>query len=65
MTYSKRFGNYGVYTDGMLYIWFKDKEKALDYWAMVEKNSDEWLEDYDAVELREIKNGEILHIIEA
>ena len=64
MTYSKRFGNYGVYTDGMLYKWFKDEDKALAFWETVERTSDEWLDEYDTIELRDMKDEKTIRILE-
>jgi len=63
MTYSKRFGQYSIYTDGMAYKWFKELDNAQKYWeenfAPAEK-AEEWLEEYEEVELRNMKTGEVI-----
>lgn len=63
MTYSKRFGQYGIYTDGMIYKWFKELDNARKYWeenfAPAEK-AEEWLEEYEEVELRNMGTGEVI-----
>jgi hypothetical protein len=63
MTYSQKFGKYGIYTDGMLYRWFKDMDKAIKTWEDEFADAgcaDEWLEEYDDVELVDMKSGEVI-----
>lgn len=64
MTYSKKYGNYGIYTDGMLYKWFKDLDKALDYWKerfdAGTEIIEEWKDEYDSIELKNMRTGEII-----
>lgn len=66
MTYAQRFGKYGIYTDGLLSKWFKDIDKAEDFWRtniIGEDNAcaEEWLEAYDEVTLVDMKSGETIH----
>lgn len=47
----------------MLYKWFKDLDKALNYWNEITKNADvieEWLEEYDTIELVNMKTKELI-----
>ena len=63
MTYSQKFGNYGIYTDDMLYKWFKDLNKALDYWNEMTEDAEaveEWLEEYDTIKLVNMKTKEVI-----
>ena len=67
MTYSKKYGNYGIYTDGMLYKWFKNKKNAMDFWnndiVPDPETAVEWLEEYDSVKLVNMKTGELIKAI--
>lgn len=63
MTYAQKFGKYGIYTDGMLYKWFRDMDKAIEAWesGFAEAGcAEEWLEEYDEVQLIDMKNGNII-----
>lgn len=66
MTYSKKYGNYGIYTDGMLYRWFKNLDNAIAYWNEMMHNSEaveEWLEEFDSVKLINMRTGEVIENI--
>ena len=67
MTYAKKYGNYGIYGDGMLYKWFKDFDKALDYWKNEivpdPETTEEWLEEYDSMKLVNMRTGEVIEEI--
>ena len=63
MTYSKQFGKYGIYTDGMIYKWFKELDIAKRYWEenfAPAENAEEWLEEYEKVELCDMKTGKVI-----
>lgn len=63
MTYAQKFGKFGIYTDKMLYKWFKDIDKAIELWEshFADKEcAEEWLEEYDDVELVDMKSGEVI-----
>lgn len=63
MTYAQKFGKFGIYTDGTLYRWFKDIDKALDLWEnnfAKEGCAAEWLDEYDDVELIDMKSGKVI-----
>lgn len=63
MTYAQRFGKYGIYTDGMLYKWFKDMDKAIEMWEhdiAKPECAEEWLDAYDEVQLIDMKSGEVI-----
>ena len=63
MTYLKKYGNYGIYTDGTVFKWFKDFDKATDYWNNNFTNPaavEEWLEEYESVKLVNLKTGEVI-----
>lgn len=63
MTYAQKFGKFGIYTDGTLYRWFKDIDKALDLWESnfaKEGCAEEWLDEYDDVELIDMKSGKVI-----
>lgn len=63
MTYANKFGKICIYTDGTVYKWFKDMEIATTYWnehfAKAEC-AEEWLEDYDTVELKNMITNEVI-----
>ena len=66
MTYAKKFGKYGIYTDNMLYKWFTTLENAEAVWNEKFANPEcavEWLEEYDEIKLVDMKNGKIIRII--
>jgi hypothetical protein len=63
MTYANKYGRYGIYTDGMLLKWFKDIANACKKWDEMFANPDcveEWLEEYDDVELVDMRTGDII-----
>jgi hypothetical protein len=64
MTYAKKYGKYGLYAGGLLYRWFKSKEKAMEYWnEAVDSSSEaaeEWIEEYGDVSIRDMKTGEVI-----
>lgn len=63
MTYAQKYGRYGIYTDGMLYKWFKDIDRANDEWNKWFADpecSEDWLEEYDEIQLVDMKNGNVI-----
>ena len=63
MTYARKFGKVGIYTDGVIYKWFKDTGNALAYWREHFDNdecSEEWLDEYETVELKNMVTGEVI-----
>lgn len=64
MTYAKKCGKYGIYTDGILFKWFKDDDKALDFWknkiAFSPEVIEQWLNEYDSVKLVNLETGEVI-----
>lgn len=67
MTYLKKYGNYAIYTDGTVFKWFKDFDKALNYWkndiTLDPETIEEWLEEYESVKLVNLRTGEIIEKI--
>ena len=63
MTYAQKFGKYGILADGVVYKWFKDFDKAVAEWENRFAKPgcvEEWLDEYDDVELVDMKSGEVL-----
>lgn len=63
MTYAKKYGNYGIYTDGVVYRWFKTLENAKKEWDANFADSEcaeDWLDEYDEVQLRNMRTGEVI-----
>jgi hypothetical protein len=63
MTYAQKFGKYGIYQDGLLFRWFKDLDKAVSVWESEFADAgcaEEWLEEYDDVELVDMKSGKVI-----
>jgi hypothetical protein len=66
MTYSQKFGKFGIYADGMLYQWFKLREKAEAAWSEMTDNPEaleEWLEEYDELQLVDMTTKQPIHTI--
>lgn len=62
-SYANKFGKFGIYTDGMVYKWFKELDKAMEYWNKTfapAECKEEWFEEYDEIKLMDMKNGEVL-----
>lgn len=66
MTYSKKYGKYGIYTDGMLYRWFKTIGNAEQVWNeqfAKPECATEWLEEYSEIYLIDMQTGELIHML--
>lgn len=64
MTYSQKYGRYGIYTDGLLHQWFKTLDNAKGVWNerfAPAACAQEWLEEYDDVELRDMATGKVIY----
>ena len=62
MTYMKKYGNYAIYMDGLVFKWFKDYEKAKEACDFYAKYPDELDGDMTLVNIR---SGEILATCDA
>lgn len=63
MTYAKKYGNYGIFTDEMVYQWFKTLGNAKKEWDTNFADpecAEDWLDEYEEVQLRNMRTGEVL-----
>ena len=63
MQYFNKYGKFGIYTDGILYRWFKNLDAAQAVWKQWADDAEciqELHEEYDTIELVDMKTKTIV-----